>query len=59
MELEKLRLENRINLLLGKSPEESRAIIKKLERKLRKLKEPKGFTEATSIEFSVEAPMVE
>ena len=59
MELEKLRLENRINLLLGKSPEESRAIIKKLERKLRKLKEPKEFTEATSIEFSVEAPIVE
>ena len=59
MELEKLRLENRINLLLGKSPEESRAIIKKLERKLRKLKEPKEFTEATPIEFSVEAPIVE
>ena len=59
MELEKLRLENRINLLLGKSPEESRAIIKKLERKLRKLNEPKRFTEAISTEFSAEAPIVE
>lgn len=37
MNLEKLKLENRINLLSERSPEESKAIIKKLERRLRKL----------------------
>ena len=39
MNLEKLKLENRINLLSERSPEESKAIIKKLQRKLRKLNE--------------------
>lgn len=39
MNLEKLKLENRINLLSERSPEESAKIIKKLERRLRKLNE--------------------
>ena len=39
MNLEKLKLENRINLLSEKSPSESAKIIKKLQRKLRKLNE--------------------
>ncbi len=37
MNLEKLKLENRINLLSERSPGESAKIIKKLERRLRKL----------------------
>ena len=39
MNVERLKIENRINLLLERSPEESRNIVKKLERKLRKLDE--------------------
>ena len=39
MNFEKLKLENRINLLSERSPEESAKIIKKLERRLRKLNE--------------------
>ena len=38
MNLEIMKIENRINLLSERSPEESKAIIKKLERRLRKLK---------------------
>ena len=45
MELERLKLENRINLLSERSPEESKSIIKKLERKLRKLKETSSTEE--------------
>lgn len=39
MNLEKLKLENRINLLSERSSGESAKIIKKLERRLRKLNE--------------------
>lgn len=38
MNLEIMKIENRINLLSERSPEESAKIIKKLERRLRKLK---------------------
>ena len=38
MNLEIMKIENRINLLSEKSPSESAKIIKKLERRLRKLK---------------------
>jgi hypothetical protein len=38
MEFEILKIENRINLLSERSPSESAKIIKKLERRLRKLK---------------------
>ena len=38
MNLEIMKIENRISLLSERSSEESKAIIKKLERRLRKLK---------------------
>ena len=38
MNLEIMKIENRINLLSERSPSESAKIIKKLERRLRKLK---------------------